>query len=921
MADKIRFYELPECPDPAHAGFGAIEARPREAMWAALTHLLRYLSGLAPGAATACLRFVFEPTNADPQSRLRVLLGVRAQGRRLRDAITTLITRGSFGHFFNLQPTTVTAVPRELAAACHIFRSHKRHASLVSSEFNAGVPDAYFSCSPFVANEQNDWTALDRMLDGVHEKVMIDIVVEPTDSAKQREGHGRYLAQLQRIGRTWNPHDDLRLTEDPLGEEQHSRDEHIELTPLHHADPTAQEVQREQQVVHDLLTQSQFAFSLVVLAESEESARLIGSTLAEAAFLEGSYELCVHADGLCVGRIKDQLGKLQLLDPTSVPLLRAQTEIATFSDLVPLLHMASVDELAGVFRFPVASCGSPCCIRKNTDPPPHPADGACVVLGWDAVGSQSSTKMVRGIPFNTLCRHICSTGTTGSGKTTALLNLILQLWRQQVPVLVLEPVKTEFRVLKRLAGGPREEISELARDLEIYTPGNESLSPLRFNPLERHPGVTEHEQMDAVIACFEAAIPMSGPLPAILREALEEAYDTEQQPTVMSLLHAAERALLRKRYSASTYADLRGALDTRLGSLTRGNMGRVLRCVHSLPPIERLMTKPIVIEMDLLSREQACLLTLLLLLRIRQAVRTPAKAMRHPRLVIIIDEAHNLVGTDTNAEPSEDNPKPKAYASESICGMLAEMRARGVAVVISDQTPSAVAAEVIKLPATKLAFQQLDEADRAVVGSAMLFKKNEFEDIARLQPGEAYLFTTGYHGPRKIRTVNLHEQMDLRRMDDEELRGIIRAEPWQVEMTKARLGMDLQALTACMDTFDEQRVKCAAQAARLCAKYPQAVGMRDPSRRHQALASIQKHAINLKEQLREAHRQFRMRDYAPLLPSADATAMVGAELNLVRADLVARYETVIQPDTRQCLAILDHLTETCGVDAEGSHNP
>ena len=89
--------------------------------------------------------------------------------------------------------------------------------------------------------------------------------------------------------------------------------------------------------------------------------------------------------------------------------------------------------------------------------------------------------------------------------------------------------------------------------------------------------------------------------------------------------------------------------------------------------------------------------------------------------------------------------------------MLAELRALGVGVIISDQTPSAIAPEIIKLTGSKLTFRLVDNEDREAIGAAMLFGQDEMDNIARLHPGEAYLFTKGYYAPRLINTINLHD--------------------------------------------------------------------------------------------------------------------------------------------------------------------
>jgi DNA helicase HerA-like ATPase len=163
------------------------------------------------------------------------------------------------------------------------------------------------------------------------------------------------------------------------------------------------------------------------------------------------------------------------------------------------------------------------------------------------------------------------------------------------------------------------------------------------------------------------------------------------------------------------------------------------------------MKVPAVIELACLNREERCLLTLFLLTRISEYLKTVPKAGKTLRYIIIIEEAHNIVGCSDEARVSPDIADPKAFAAEYVCNMLAELRALGVGIIIVDQTPSVVAPEVIKNTTTKLIFRLQHEADRKVVGASMLMGSLAMEELGYLNPGEAFLFTEGYREPRRIR--------------------------------------------------------------------------------------------------------------------------------------------------------------------------
>ena len=202
-------------------------------------------------------------------------------------------------------------------------------------------------------------------------------------------------------------------------------------------------------------------------------------------------------------------------------------------------------------------------------------------------------RVPRGIHMRNLCKHLLICGKPGGGKTTAMFSIIIQLFARGVYFLVIEAAKREYPLLKTLRASDDPAARGLAEAARIYTPGEDLISPFRFNPLLRPKGVDPDEHIDLILRCFQASLPMFEPLPALLAESVELVYqehpNPDDPPTMDDLYEAAQRVLAGKRYSAIVRDDLLGALEVRLGMLTRGRVGRILRSTTSIPNIGELM--------------------------------------------------------------------------------------------------------------------------------------------------------------------------------------------------------------------------------------------------------------------------------------------------------------------------------------------
>jgi hypothetical protein len=469
--------------------------------------------------------------------------------------------------------------------------------------------------------------------------------------------------------------------------------------------------------------------------------------------------------------------------------------------------------------------------------------GKSILLGWQAGKSQNQAQ----VPLQSLNKHVFVCGVPGSGKTTAVLNLLFQLWTEHhIPFLVIEPAKTEYRSMLNCAYDEarleaendfdaralnqaftqvrdvRGAIDSIKSDLRVYSLGNERVCPFRFNPFAFYKTITLDEHISTLEGCFKAAMPLFGPLPALLAEAIEQVYalhgwqpqDTAEYgvslgrdfPNMQELYEAITAILETKHYSSDVASDIKTALEVRIGGLLRRSVGNMLNTRTSTPDIATLLDSPVVLEMDSLNEEQANLMTMFILATLREYARATRKSGSSLKHVVVIEEAHNIVGTDAaKGNQEEGASNPKAEATKYIVRMLAEMRALGQGIIIADQLPSAVSPEVIKNTNVKLAHRTVSGDDREILQQSMLLTKNQSEELARANPGDAYLFMEGIYKPVRIKEPNTKLIYGIEEPpSNDELIGLISHASFYQEAIATRDSMHQQKVTQWVQTIQQQ---------------------------------------------------------------------------------------------------------------------
>ncbi len=831
--DRVFVYDvdaIPDCNDHRLLTLCGGEVRGR--IFGGFEHLLRMLANFKDSQVVVSLRFIFDPSSGGLLNRLGLQLAVKVAEGVSEDIARQLIDAGplcEFYEFKNCRSVKELELP-DFPFACEILRREQRVETQLPRELNRYIPSSgfYYSPSIFLPREDNDYLTLDTLLSRMSQACLIELTAAAVNHTADRQAHEKYLRQLMAIN---DYGEDLysNIRQDYQSSGFFGDEDKTVLEEVKKKDPIADEILREQQEYHSRLRQPQLFFNIKAYARSPESALMLASTLAEASFGEGSYRQVAYGidDGpeakkRIVNSLKDSRN-MDLSFHVHCDEIWGKDLPEAWKSLGRLSRLATVDELKGAFRFPVGGYSSPRCIRKSTDPIDGQFDSKTSILIGDDLESElppaRKTPSKLSLLFNdkqpttlelrlstkSLNKHLFIAGVPGSGKTTAVHNMLIQLYLQGIPFLVIEPAKSEYRSLKTLSNHPDPGIQKMARDIRVYTAGNDTLSPLRFNPLAYCESVTLDEHIGQVLACFEAAMPMGGPLQALIAEAVEEVYAGRRWgdfPQMEDLLHAAGRIMETKNYEGEIRSNLQAAIGVRLGLLTRRAMGRLFSSPQCIPAIEDLLSYPTIIEMDYLSQDHACLLTLFLLAAVREQIRIDPKR-RQNRLhhVTVIEEAHNIVGRTSQAKASEEIADPKAFAAQYVSRMLAELRALGEGIIIADQLPSTVAPEVVKNTGTKLAHRLVSSQDREELGGAMLMGKMEIEQIARLSPGEAYFYTEGLYRPRRVRCLNSNAYLGL---EDKEIP--IGAEVLRfLEKDEWFIGGNVKrAMMALIDLFERQ---------------------------------------------------------------------------------------------------------------------
>lgn len=385
------------------------------------------------------------------------------------------------------------------------------------------------------------------------------------------------------------------------------------------------------------------------------------------------------------------------------------------------------------------------------------------------MGEESNTDVM--LDCNSLTMHTFITGSTGSGKSNTVYEILNQLRTlYRIPFLVIEPAKGEYK-----------NIFGQYADVNVYGTNPNLTNLLRINPFSFPKDIHVLEHIDRLVEIFNVCWPMYAAMPVILKEALERAYisngwdinrsvnDTiDRFPNFIDLLEQIKIIINESHYSSDSKADYSGALMTRVRSLTTGLNGQIFSN-ESISDYD-LFDKCVIIDLSRIgSLETKSLIMGLLVMKLNEYRMVSGRINSPLKHITVLEEAHNLLKR-TSINQSSDNSNLIGKSVELLSNSIAEMRTYGEGFIIADQSPGLLDLSVIRNTNTKIILRLPDRQDRELVGFSASLNENQISELAKLKKGVAAVYQNNWVEPILVqinkcdiseKMYNFKEQIEL----------------------------------------------------------------------------------------------------------------------------------------------------------------
>lgn len=349
------------------------------------------------------------------------------------------------------------------------------------------------------------------------------------------------------------------------------------------------------------------------------------------------------------------------------------------------------------------------------------------------------------INVNSLASHTFITGSTGSGKSNTVYNILSELTKKGIKFLVIEPAKGEYK-----------NVFGCKKDLKVLGSNPYYADMLRINPFSFHESIHVLEHIDRLIDIFNVCWPMYAAMPAILKESIEKAYilagwdldlsinsyDKKLFPSFIDVLYCLRNIIYSSDFSEEVKSNYTGALVTRVKSLTNGITGRIFSSNEISN--EELFDNNVIVDLSRIGSSETKSMIMGILIMKLSEYRVSSSVMNNElRHVTVLEEAHNILKR-TSTEQVSEGANLIGKSVEMISNSIAEMRTYGEGFIIADQSPAAVDMSAIRNTNTKIILRLPEYSDREVVGKAASLNDLQIEELSKLHTGVAAVYQNNW---------------------------------------------------------------------------------------------------------------------------------------------------------------------------------
>lgn len=363
-----------------------------------------------------------------------------------------------------------------------------------------------------------------------------------------------------------------------------------------------------------------------------------------------------------------------------------------------------------------------------------------------SMGKETNTEV--NLDIDSLTMHTFITGSTGSGKSNAVYEILDQIGNlYRIPFLVIEPAKGEYK-----------NIFGQFPDITVYSTNPQKAELLKINPFMFPKDIHVLEHLDRLVEIFNVCWPMYAAMPAILKEAIERAYVSvgwdlvtsentkgEYYPNFADVFEKTSEIINESKYSDESKGDYSGALLTRLKSLTTG-LNKLIFCGGGIKD-EDMFGKNVIVDLSRVgSVETKALVMGLLVMKLneyRMSIKTINNPLRH---ITVLEEAHNLLRS-TSTEQISEGSNVLGKSVELLSNSIAEMRTYGEGFIIADQSPGLLDMSVIRNTNTKIILRLPEKSDRELVGYSAGLKEDQIDELSKLGQGVAAVYQNDWIEP------------------------------------------------------------------------------------------------------------------------------------------------------------------------------